>query len=723
MPERVKTILKNVFGYDEFRPLQKEIIENVLNKNDTLVIMPTGGGKSLCYQIPALIFQGLTVVVSPLISLMKDQVEQLTELGVDAVFLNSSLSYEEYHRNFERVRKNEVKLLYLAPEALLTSKMLSLLSSLQVDCLTIDEAHCISEWGHDFRPEYRQLVSVKSKFPNVECIALTATATLRVQEDIKNNLNFDTSNEFIASFNRENLFLQIVPKTNPLGQTIEFLEKHPNQSGIIYCFSRRQVDELAGVLESEGFSVKPYHAGLSETERRQNQELFIRDDVYIIVATIAFGMGINKPNIRFVVHYDLPKNIESYYQEIGRAGRDGLPADCLLLFSYGDINKIRYFIDQKNEQEQRVANIHLNALIGFVESSVCRRIPLLNYFGEDYSIEKCSMCDNCLAGERQLVDITIPAQKFLSCIKRTGERFGTHHIIDVLRGSEAEKVFKFGHQHLSTYNIGKEYSKKQWAHLSRQFIQKGLIIQDMEFGGLGLADKAYDVLKGKEKVLGVIEEERPEYLPAKEFEQDYDHEFFEMLRQKRKELADKANVPPYVIFPDKTLIEMAAYFPQSKESLLTMHGVGSTKFDKYGGVFLNIISRYCSEHNIAEKPKSKWSTQRGSMRTTQKPRHIFVGEQYNSGISIKKIMSAFQIKQATVLGHLLKYVQEGHTLSRPEELYALSSLSDDQKQLVLECFEKLGVEYLKPVFEELGGEISYDELHILRLFYLAKHSP
>ena len=581
MTNQVKTILKTVFGYDELRPLQGKIIHNVLRKNDSLVIMPTGGGKSLCYQIPALIFPGLTIVVSPLISLMKDQVEQLAESGVAAVFVNSSLPPAEYRRNIEQVKQNRVKMLYLAPETLLKPNMLAMLSSIRVDCLAIDEAHCISAWGHDFRPEYRQLVEVRSRFHNTACIALTATATPRVREDIKNNLRFDASCEFIASFNRENLFIQIVPKNNPLGQTIKFIKKFKNESGIIYCFTRSQVDDLYNTLNSEGFSVKPYHAGLSETERRENQELFIKDDVQIIIATIAFGMGINKPNIRFVVHFDLPKNIESYYQEIGRAGRDGLKSHCLLLFGYGDIQKIRHFISKKNDHEKRVANIHLNALLQFVETDVCRRIPLLSYFGEEYSIKKCNMCDNCLAGDKELTDLTICAQKFLSCVKRTGERFGAIHIIDVLRGSRAQKVLNFGRQHLSTYGIGKDYSKKQWIQLSRQFIHKGLLIQDMEFGGLQLTKKAWDVLKGKEIFLGRLEEEWAEDAPVKESEKEtdpeYDRTLFEILRKKRKELADQANIPPYVIFSDKTLIEMSAFFPKTREGLLSIHGIGEVK--------------------------------------------------------------------------------------------------------------------------------------------------
>ena len=602
MMQQAKVILKNVFGYDKFHPLQEKVIENVLKRRDTLVIMPTGGGKSLCYQIPALLFEGLTVVVSPLISLMKDQVEQLTELGVNAVVLNSTLSSEEYAGNVARIKRNEAKLLYLAPETLLMPKTITMLTSQRIDCLTIDEAHCISEWGHDFRPEYRQLVAVRKHFPKALCLALTATATPRVQADIQKSLNFETSNEFIDSFDRKNLFLQIVKKQQPLEQTVTFLKKFPNQSGIIYCLSRRQVDELTAALQDAGYSVKPYHAGLSNKDRSRNQELFIRDDIQIIVATIAFGMGINKPNVRFVVHYDLPKDIEGYYQQIGRAGRDGLKANCLLLFSYGDIQKIKYFINQKQGQEQRIATIHLNALVGFAESDECRRIPLLHYFGEEYASDKCDMCDNCVTEKKALVDLTIPAQKFLSCVKLTNERFGAGHLIDILRGSKAVKVLDFRHDKLSTYGIGKDYSKKQWFHLSRQFIQKNLLSQDLDYGSLRLTLTAWDVLRGQQKFFGKLEEKEQKLPQIKETETTYNRELFDQLREKRKELADNANVPPYVIFPDKTLIQMAAVLPLSPEQLLQIHGVGAVKCKKYGHTFIELLRQYSQENHLEANP-------------------------------------------------------------------------------------------------------------------------
>jgi ATP-dependent DNA helicase RecQ len=720
MIEQAKTILKSIFGYDDFRPLQQEIIENIMGRKDSLVIMPTGGGKSLCYQIPALMFEGLTIVVSPLISLMKDQVEQLSAQGVDAVVLNSTLSSEEYGQNISRIMRNEVRLLYLAPETLLMPRTLAMLASRQVDCIAIDEAHCISEWGHDFRPEYRQLVEVRKQFPNTVCVALTATATPQVQKDIQSCLDFESTNAFIASFNRKNLYLQIAPKSNPVYQTIEFIRKFPNQPGIVYCLARKQVDELTATLIQAGFSTKPYHAGLSDNERRQNQEDFIRDNVQIMVATIAFGMGINKPNIRFVLHYDLPQNIESYYQQIGRAGRDGLRAHCLLLFGYNDIHKIKYFINQKADKEKRIAIKHLSALVGLAESGDCRRIPLLKYFGEKYTTTTCDMCDNCADGQGSLCDLTIPAQKFLSCVKRCNEMFGAEHIIDVLRGGKTQKVLKFDHQNLSTYSIGKDISKQEWFQLSRQLMQKELLHQDIEHGSLKLTPKAWEVLRGKELFLGKLEAGPPKSIPAEDSEIDYDRQLFDRLREKRKEMADAADVPPYVIFPDKTLIEMAVYYPHSIVNLRPLHGVGAVKLEKYGQVFLDVITAYCRERGIAENPKTNPKPDAVILETAAKRRHQIVGEAYNAGKTIAELAAEFNVKESTIFNHLYNYLNEGHLLKNSgDDFQRQSSLASEQQIKVIEAFEKLGIEFLKPVFEALQEQVGYDELRLLRLAYLA----
>ncbi len=725
------TILKQTFGYDTFRPLQREIIENVLARRNTLAIMPTGGGKSLCYQIPALLFDGLTVVVSPLIALMKDQVEQMRAVGVPALFLNSSLSPETYQANMLDVKSGAVKLLYVAPETLLTPRILSLLSTLKVDCLTIDEAHCISEWGHDFRPEYRQLVDVRSRYPEAVCLALTATATPRVRADIKSSLGFTQSNEFVASFNRENLYIEVAPKRDAAIQTTRFLERFKDQSGIIYCFSRKQVDELAEYLIRRGHSALPYHAGLEDDARRRNQESFIRDDTQIIVATIAFGMGINKPNVRFVIHYDLPKSVEGYYQEIGRAGRDGLPAHCLLLYSYADVAKLKYFIEQKEGDERRVANQHLDAIVRYAEDQVnCRRKPLLSYFGETYAAVKCDNCDNCNAEPPTLEDITVPAQKFLSCVKRTGERFGAGHIADVLHGSKAEKVLKNEHDKLSTYGIGRELTQKQWMALARQLVQMGYLNQDGEYRTLSLSTKATDALKNRSKIMGQLQEpESRAPQKANKAELEYNHALFALLRARRKELADEAGVPPYVIFSDRTLVEMSAYFPQSQESLLAISGVGQVKLRSHGEAFLTIIKSYCEKHKIVEKKKearreknsaSPSPSGRGargegelSVRTT------LVAEAYNDGETVEGLMKRYQVTVGTIVDHLAKYVSAGNNLRSGSDLQALTSTSPDQQQTAFAAFDQIGTALLKPVFDKLEGKVNYDELKLLRLIYLA----
>jgi len=648
------SILKDTFGYDTFRPLQQEVINNILAAHDTLAVMPTGGGKSLCYQIPALLFEGLTVVVSPLIALMKDQVEQMQASGVPAVFLNSTLTAKAYSKNMQDVSEGRVKLLYLAPETLLTPRIFSLLDSLQVALFVIDEAHCISEWGHDFRPDYRQLVEVRQRYPQAVCLALTATATTRVRSDIKSSLGFSNSDEFVASFDRENLYIEVAQKFDGLKQTLNFLREFKNQSGIIYCFSRKQVDELTADLVRKGYSARAYHAGLADAERQRNQEAFIRDDAQVIVATIAFGMGINKPNVRFVLHHDLPKSIEGYYQEIGRAGRDGLPAHCLLLYNYSDVAKLNYFIEEKRGTEKKVASQQLDAIVRYAEDAqTCRRRPLLGYFGEMHTVERCGNCDNCLSAAGtprikqtktenevlrdryqyllehesedrgqttrparasksampQLKNMTIPAQKFLSCIKRTGEEFPAKYVVDVLLGFRTTEIEMHGHESLSTYGIGGELTSMQWMTLSRQLGEMGFYKKDPETYALSLTDKALDVLRKRNPILIPLESpvsvnkqklQKPE---SQTKEPEYNHALFALLRQKRKHIADIENVPPYVIFSDRTLIEMSTYYPQSPARMINISGVGKVKLQKYGEDFLAVLRQYCKRHKLSERVK------------------------------------------------------------------------------------------------------------------------
>lgn len=721
------SILKNTFGYETFRPLQQEVIENVMARRDTLAVMPTGGGKSLCYQIPSLLFDGLTVVVSPLISLMKDQVEQLRAFGVPALFLNSSLALQDYQKNMEYVKRGRVKLLYVAPETLLTQRILSLLSSIKVDLLTIDEAHCISEWGHDFRPEYRQLVEVRKRFPQAVCLALTATATSRVRQDIRSTLKFATTNEFVASFNRENLYIEVLPKREPVAQTIQLLERHKDQSGIIYCLSRKQVNDLAAYLSSKGYSVRPYHAGLEDFERRRNQEDFIRDDVQIIVATIAFGMGINKPNVRFVIHYDLPKSIEGYYQEIGRAGRDGLPAHCTLLYNYSDAARLNYFIEQKTGNEKQVAIQHLNAIVRYAEDeTTCRRRPLLNYFGEGTEIKNCSNCDNCTSAPTDLVDITVLAQKFLACVRRLNEKFGAGHITDILLGSKNEKVLRWGHEKLSTYGTGVELNRKQWMHIARQLLVMGYLKQVGEYQTLSLTAKGQEVLNGRLPVMGAVLEtkERVKKDERKKSEVEYNSALFALLRQRRKELADQAGVPPYVIFSDRTLIEMAAYYPQSMASLLHIAGVGQVKLNRYGQDFLEVIRVYCQKHGLEDRSSQSSSSEgmNASRPAKAQPdigeRTRLVAEAFNEGATIQELMDRHQVTRGTILEHLSKYAMAGNLLRSQEDLQSLSPAAPEQRQLAYAAFDELGTAFLKPIYDKLNGALSYDDLKVLRLLYL-----
>ena len=551
-----------------------------------------------------------------------------------------------------------------------------------------------------------------------------------MREDIKRQLNIADSSEFISSFDRPNLFIGVVPKDNPYQQCKAFVEQHPQQSGIIYCQSRKGVDEVTAKLKQDGFSVLPYHAGLSSMKRSEYQERFIRDDVNIIVATIAFGMGINKPDVRFVLHYDLPKNIEGYYQQIGRAGRDGLDANCLLLFGYGDTGKIRFFIDQmSNEQEKRLANVHLNQMLALAEAEDCRRTPLLEYFGEQSAKKNCANCDNCTSNSKEKSDLTVPTQKFLSCVHRTGQRFGASHIIDVLRGSSAEKVLQNQHNLLSTYNIGNEYNKKQWMTLARQLIQKGLLNQEEQFGGLKLTQKAGDVLKGKAPFFALLQQPTAaSSQSSKALANPGDQQLVAILKADRKRLADAANLPPYAIFSDRTLNEMAYYFPHTEENLLRIHGVGQAKLDKYGEHFLAMISDYCQQHDLQEvantqtasKTTVSKSTISKSTNANASIRSTEIVNAYQAGQSITSLAQQFKVKDGTIINHLYRYAQDGHTFAQPTLLLDQSGLSQIHIDAALAAFTEHSYERLKPVYDSLNEQVTYDQLHLLRIYFVSQ---
>ena len=592
--QNASEILQKVFGHREFRPFQKDIIDHILKGQDALVVLPTGGGKSLCYQLPALIFDGMTVVVSPLISLMQDQVMQLQSRGIHAAFFNSTLSYSEQRTIMQRVKQGKIKLLYVAPETLVRPEILVMLDASDVACLAIDEAHCISQWGHDFRQEYRQLVSIRERFQNAVCVALTATATPRVQNDIKKLLKLEAGNAFTSSFDRENLFIAVEPKVELLEQTLAFLNRHRGESGIIYCQTKKQVESLCRNLTARRIPVRPYHADLDNATRKQNQEAFINGEIQVIVATIAFGMGIDKADVRFVLHAGLPKEPESYYQEIGRSGRDGLRSECLLLFSYGDVDTINHFIDQGAESEKQGRQERSHTLVSWATSIACRRKALLAYFGEQYAEQNCGMCDNCRKAEIEKVDLTEPAQKFFSCVVRTEELFGEAYIVDILRGSKGKKILDNRHDKLSTYGIGMEYSKTQWRYLSHQFLQHKLLKRDVRHGSLRVTQKGWRVLNGGDQFLGIsvesVNSATSEPAPV------YASQLFELLQAERDSIAEAEGVHPNAVFHDKALQAMATYFPTSEESFRVMPGVGPKRSEKYADAFLPIIRDYCQEH-------------------------------------------------------------------------------------------------------------------------------
>ncbi|MFL6594603.1 MAG: DNA helicase RecQ [Chthoniobacterales bacterium] len=593
------TPLKQHFGYGTFRPLQEDIIKDALAGRDVFALMPTGGGKSLCFQLPALLRDGVTIVVSPLISLMKDQVDALRASGVAATFLNSTLDGDEARARLRGIHRNEFRLLYVAPERLMMPSFLDRLLNLNVAQLAIDEAHCISEWGHDFRPEYRELRKLRTHLPNVPVMALTATATERVREDILKQLQLREPRCYVASFDRPNLTYRVVPKNAPYDQVLAFLRARPQESGIIYCASRKSAESLARNLNDDGISAKPYHAGLEGGDRAKHQEMFLRDDVRVVTATIAFGMGINKPNVRFVLHYDLPKNIESYYQETGRAGRDSLPSECVLLFSAGDVMKQTRFIDEKPEKEQRIAHEQLRQMVHFAETRECRRTVLLRYFGEERPNESCNGCDNCLT-PRETFDGTIAAQKFLSCVHRvqqkSGFSFGLNHIVEVLTGGKTEAVRQRGHDALSTYGIGSEMKREAWLAVGRELLRMGLLeAAPGKFATVSLTTAGIDALRNRTSItLTKQPDVAKKTRGARAGAIECDETLFEQLRTLRRKLADEANVPAYVIFSDASLREMAREMPRRLGDFSRISGVGEQKLKKFGEPFVAAIEAYAT---------------------------------------------------------------------------------------------------------------------------------
>ena len=600
MSQKALEILNSLYGYDSFRGHQAEIIETVSAGNNALVLMPTGGGKSLCYQIPSLVRDGVGVIITPLIALMQDQVDAMQQLGVKAAFLNSILSHSEQNTIEQQLRAGQLDLLYIAPERLIQPYTQELLANCKLALFAIDEAHCVSQWGHDFRADYLSLSLLQERFPSIPRIALTATADVRTRKEIVERLSLTDARVFVSGFDRPNIRYAIANKTTVKKQLLDFLKQRQNEAGIVYCLSRKKVEDTAAWLTQQGFTALPYHAGLPAQLRQTHQKRFLRDDGVIIVATIAFGMGIDKPDVRFVAHLDLPKSIEAYYQETGRAGRDGLPADAWMVFGLQDVVRLQQMAQESDGSEQfkRAERHKLDAMLGLCEVTSCRRKVLLNYFA-DNSPDQCGNCDNCQIPP-QTWDATEAAQKLLSCVYRTGQRFGAMHMMDVLQGKETDKVVQHGHQQQSTFGLGKNIHEAQWRSLIRQLVVRGLLRVDIEgYSALQLTDQCRPVLKGEQSLFLRIEEikaptaKKPGSKSARKAQiLPEDQELWDELRECRKMLAEESNVPPYVIFHDATLKEMLDTMPTSEAEMLRINGVGESKLEKYGDDFLHILRRH-----------------------------------------------------------------------------------------------------------------------------------
>lgn len=702
--------LKKHFGYDAFRPLQREIVEDALAGRDVFALMPTGGGKSLCFQLPALLRDGLTIVVSPLISLMKDQVDALQASGVAATFLNSALDGNEARARLRGLYNGEFRLLYVAPERLMLDSFLEKIREWKVAQIAIDEAHCISEWGHDFRPEYRELKKLRTHLPEVPTMALTATATERVRADILKQLKLHEPQCYVASFDRPNLTYRVVPKSGPFEQLLAFVQARPQESGIVYCASRKTADSLAAKLNEEGVSAKPYHAGLENAERARHQEMFLRDDVRVVTATIAFGMGINKPNVRFVVHYDLPKNIESYYQETGRAGRDSLPSECVLLFSAADVVKQTRFIEEKSESEARIAREQLRQMVHYAEARECRRATLLRYFGEERPNESCGGCDNCLT-PRETFDGTVAAQKFLSCVHRvyakSGFGFGLNHIVEVLLGAKTEAVRQRGHDALSTYGIGTEMKREAWQAIGRELLRLGLVeAAPGKFATLQLTEAGVTALRERRSLTLTKPEEVVTKTKGRAGEIECDEALFERLKGVRRTLADERNVPAYVIFSDVALREMARVYPGTPAEFRKIPGVGEQKLKDFSKPFLAAVDEYLETH-----PKRTFGA---SVRSsTPRTRRLNDSEaetlrRFQAGESIDEIAQARGFVRGTIFSHLVLAIESGATLAR-ERFFTL-----DQQAEIAVAFARTGGNNLTGLRDSLGGKYSVDELRIFR---------
>jgi ATP-dependent DNA helicase RecQ len=702
MLDEAKTLLQQYFGYPEFRDGQREIIENIINRKNTLGILPTGGGKSLCYQIPSLLFEGTTIVISPLISLMKDQVDSLSTAEIPATFINSSLNNQELKERISLIRQGAYKLVYAAPERFESAHFIDMLNSIKIPLIAFDEAHCISQWGHDFRPSYRSIISsLRQLNHHPVIVALTATATENVAEDICSLLQINTEDTFKTGFARENLAFHIIKGTNKRDFIVQYLLKKPKQSGIIYAASRKETDHLYTFLTAHGFSCAKYHAGLNEAERKKAQDQFVYDEIDIMIATNAFGMGIDKSNVRFVLHYNLPKNVEAYYQEAGRAGRDGEESECWLLFGAQDIQLQKFLIEEtsldfaKREQEYH----KLNQMVMYCHTEECLQSYIIRYFDHEHPPIQCGKCSNC-KDTREKIEITREAQMVFSCCKRMGERFGVTLIAQVLKGSGQKRIRELGFDQLSTFGLLRNRSEKDIIDMINYLLAEGyLLMTDGKYPVVKVTHKAVPVLKGSETVMMKINP-APDTFVA---ESEENPELFEILRLLRKELADQEHVPPFVIFADSTLKEMCRYYPVTEAAMLQIKGVGQTKFAKYGEVFSKAINQFVHEHEIETNSIIIPATPEKHMNAEQEeePSHLISYQSYINGMTLEEIARKRQLTSITVQKHIIRSVQEGKPLNWTE------IFDGETEQRVLNAIQLCGIEKLKPIWEALNGEIDY----------------
>ncbi|HCM77652.1 MAG TPA: DNA helicase RecQ [Cytophagales bacterium] len=715
--------LKELFGYTTFRGNQEVVIRNILEGKNTFVIMPTGAGKSLCYQLPAMIKDGLAVVISPLIALMKNQVDQLNAYGINARFLNSTLSKSEITRLKKDCINGDVKLLYVAPESLNKEEYIEFLLKANVSFIAIDEAHCISEWGHDFRPEYRKIKSMIAQLGNMPVIALTATATPKVQIDIQKNLQMEDADIFVSSFNRKNLYYEVRPKKETKKQLIKFLKDNKGKSGIIYCLSRKKVEEIAQLLNVNGFKAVPYHAGLDADVRVKNQDDFLNEEVDIVVATIAFGMGIDKPDVRFVIHYDVPKSLEGYYQETGRAGRDGLEGICLMFYSHNDLSKLEKFNKDKPVQERENARILLQEMEFYAESPICRRKQLLHYFGEEFKVDNCGACDNCVHPREQF-DGTEAVKTVLEAVQQTNERFGLSHLVNVIRGIEDEYVKSYNHADLPIYGKGGDEDADFWKSVIRQALIYQYLEKDIDsIGVLKIKDKGRKFLKKPEPIELARdhdftsegdEEESAERIPINS--KAYDVKLFEMLKSLRKNIAKEKDLPPYVIFQDPSLEEMATTYPTTKEELASVNGVGMGKVQKFGKSFLELIKEYVEENDIetAADIVVKSSVNKSKIK-------IFIIQQIDRKVDLEEIADSKGITFEDMLTEIENICYSGTKLNLD---YYIDEILDESKQeQIFEYFLNSETDSIEEALQDEDmSDFSEEEIRLMRIKFLSEYA-